>query len=177
MNDLMIDIETMGTGHNAVMIQLGAVWFDRKTGELGKSFCRSISEADACRLGFKTDPQTKKWWSFQNQDVLKDIQDNEEPVEVVLKDFVEFLGDTKGVQIWSHATFDFVIVNNYLKTLKLKPMFYRAARDIRTLVDLADIDLTAYNWEDGKTHNALDDCRFQVKYCVDALNKVNSDDS
>ena len=38
MNDLMIDIETMGNTHNAAMIQLAAVFFDRDTGELGDKF-------------------------------------------------------------------------------------------------------------------------------------------
>lgn len=50
-------------------------------------------------------------------------------------------------------------------------MRHKDARDIRTLVNLSGIDLKTYDWN-KKTHNALDDCKFQVTYCVDAMKKL-----
>lgn len=172
MKDLMIDIETMGNTHDAVMIQLAGVYFDRKTGETGQEFCKSLSVSSCEDFGFKKNIDTEKWWAEQNQDVLKDITSKAENSLDVINSFVDFLGnDVKDVIVWSHATFDFVIVQNYLKTMTKSYMNYKGARDIRTLIDLSGIDLDKYDWS-NKTHNALDDCKFQIKYCVDAMNMI-----
>jgi hypothetical protein len=175
MIDLMIDIETMGTGNNPVMIQLAGVYFNRYTGELGDEFCKSIDMEDCLANGFEKDPKTEMWWSEQNQDVLKAILDAGEPTKSVMQAFSKF-GCHNDINIWSHATFDFVIVQHYLNHFNLRYMPFRNARDIRTLVDLSGIDLDNYDWSKGKTHNALDDCKFQIAYSVDAFNALRKDE-
>jgi hypothetical protein len=172
MKDLMIDIETMGNTHNAAMLQLAGVFFDRFSGETGSEFCQNIDLGTCLDEGFKENQSTRDWWATQNQEVFKAITSNTKPVRDVMRDFFRFIGRDRDLIVWSHATFDFVIVQNYLKTLKAGYMPFRGARDIRTLVDLSGIDLNAYDWSTGKTHNALDDCKFQIKYCVDAINAL-----
>lgn len=174
MKDLMIDIETMGNTHNAVMIQLAGVFFDRETGETGREFCENICAESCLEEGFETNEATRQWWAEQDQDVLMAITQNAAPVSEVMERFADFVGTDSELIVWSHATFDFVIVQNYLKTLKAGHLPYRGARDIRTLVDLSGIDLNNYDWS-KKTHNALDDCKFQIKYCVDAMDLIVSD--
>jgi hypothetical protein len=172
MKDLMIDIETMGNTPNAVMIQLAAVFFERRTGETGREFCKSLTIPSCEDFGFTKDESTVKWWQEQNQDVLTAILSEGEHALDVMDAFLDFLGkDIKDVIVWSHATFDFPIVQNYLKSITSSYMNYKGARDIRTLVDLSGIELDKYDWT-KKTHNALDDCKFQIKYCVDAINKI-----
>lgn len=168
----MIDIETMGTGNNPVMIQIAGIFFDRNTGEMGKEFCANISEESCKEHGFVTTQSTIDWWATQDQAILEAIRTDARDVLFVMHDFFDFYKSQKNVKIWSHATFDFVIVQTYLQQLKQSYMQHKNARDIRTLVDLSGIDLKTYDWNQ-KTHNALDDCRFQIKYCVDALNKIN----
>ncbi len=167
--DLMIDIETAGNTSRASMLQLAGVYFDRMTGELGDEFCMNVDEQSCVDLGFHSDKSTREWWATQDQDILKAITENAHPVINVIQEFNDFL--KRGTPVWSHATFDFVIVNNYFNSIDISGMPFRSARDIRTLVDLSGIDLSAYDWS-GKTHNALDDCKFQIKYCVDALNAL-----
>ncbi|MEL7445578.1 MAG: 3'-5' exonuclease [Pseudomonadota bacterium] len=174
MSDLMIDIETMGTGHNAAMIQLAGVFFDRATGQLGEEFCENISLESCLAEGFEKDASTEQWWSEQNPDVLAQITKNPLPARDAIGLYSDFVGRGKGLSVWSHATFDFVIVQNYLKAFGARTMPYRGARDIRTLVDLSGIDLDQYDWKSGKTHNALDDCKFQITYCVDAMRAIHS---
>lgn len=175
MKDLMIDIETMGRGENAVMIQLAGVFFDRETGETDREFCKSLSIESCKDFGFVTHEDTVKWWSEQNQDVLNEILEQGEHALHVMDEFVDFLGpQVKNVIVWSHATFDFPIVQAYLQKLTKSYMSYRGARDIRTLVDLSGIDLNSYDWN-AKTHNALEDCKFQIKYCVDAMRMLKSE--
>jgi len=174
MKDLMIDIETMGNTPNAVMIQLAGVFFDRNTGETGAEFCKSLAISSCEDFGFQQDQSTVDWWKTQNQDVLNAILAESEGALDAMEAFVDFLGkDIRDVIVWSHATFDFPIVQNYLKAITKSYMNYKGARDIRTLVDLSGIDLNQYDWKSGKTHNALDDCKFQIKYCVDAINMLN----
>jgi len=170
MKDLMTDIETMGVGCNAAMIQLAGCYFDRKTGEIGRTFCENLNLGELLDYGFTKEPSTEKWWSEQNQDILKDILENNRPVKEVIREFSLFMSSAN--YIWCHTNFDFVIIQNYLTHFKERKMPYKGARDIRTLVDLSGIDLSKYDWS-KKTHNALEDCKFQVQYCVDALNLFN----
>jgi len=170
--DLMIDIETLGNTHDAVIIQLAACFFDRNTGEIGNTFSVNIDRESAKVEGFVENEETLKWWSEQNQDVFNSITtQNLKDVKIAMKDFFAFIGKPSEIVVWSHATFDFVIVQNYLKKLGIGYMPYRGARDIRTLVDLSGINLDKYDWT-KKTHDALDDCKFQVTYCVDAMNAL-----
>lgn len=179
MKNLMIDIETMSNTSNAVMIQLAGVYFDPVTGEtegeFWEDFCKSISIDSCIAAGFETNESTVKWWSQQNQDTLKSIIESGEDAQEVMMQFSDFIEpNRKDLKVWSHATFDFVIVQNYLLRFGLEPMPYRGARDIRTLVDLSGIDLQKYD-RSKYTHNALDDCKFQIKYCVDAMNLIKGE--
>lgn len=179
MSDLMIDIETLGIGPKPVVIQIGARFFDRNTKELGLSFCQSIDPASAEAEDFETDQSTIDWWSKQDQNIYEDIISKGRNVEDVLNDFGAFINSAyseyylnwNDIRIWSHATFDFPIIQTYLKHFGIRVLPYKYARDIRTLIDLANIDLNSYNWS-AKTHNALDDCDFQINYVCDALWKL-----
>lgn len=175
-NHLMIDIETLGTNPHAPIIQIGAILFDSYTGAHLQEYCANILVTDesCAAFGLKPDQATIEWWAGQPVEIWESTKLGARPLIEVMTEFLYGLGAIgveKSTPIWSHATFDFPLINHHLQLAGLKPLYYRSARDIRTLVDLADIDLNSYNWNQ-KTHNALDDCRFQVKYCVDALAKI-----
>ena len=73
MKDVMIDIETLGNGPMAVMIQFGAVYFDRHTGETGKQVFFNV-DADSCvELGFEMDSSTVFWWLQQSPEARQSI--------------------------------------------------------------------------------------------------------
>lgn len=174
--NLMIDIETMSTLPNAAVIQIGACSFDNRSGEILSEILLNIDLNDSIRRGFKTDPKTEAWWRSQDQNILKGILENALPVADAMEKFSAFLKKNtifRSTPIWSHATFDFPRVQNYLNAAFLPGMNYKMAYDIRTLTGLSDLNLNAYDWS-NKTHNALDDCRFQVKYCTDALNRLRN---
>lgn len=172
MKDVMLDLETFGNGTNAVVVQVGACYFDRNTGEIGKAFVRSIDAELSVKYGFEIDAATIYWWLNQDRCAIRSLLDLHEKVSPyeAISDLNVFLNSCK--YIWSHATFDFVILMNHYRKLNIKPYFhYRTARDLRTLVDLADIEYKSYERK-GVHHNALDDCLFQVKYAVDCFNKL-----
>lgn len=171
MNDIMIDFETLGNGKNACVVQVGACYFDRTTGEIGRTLGFNIDAHSAMRSGAEMDASTVYWWLSQSKEAQESITRG--PllhIDDAMNTLNDFLEGAKG--IWSHATFDFVILTETLKRLNIKPKFgYRAARDLRTLVDLAKITMSKFPRE-GVHHNGLDDAKFQVKYTVAALNKL-----
>ena len=160
MKDLMVDIETLGTGRNAVITQIGACYFDRNTGEVGDTFLVNIRIQDCLDNGLEVDAGAIKFWFDQeHRDFL------EAPVDLTkaLGQFKQFC--KKGTIAWAHATFDFPIIANAYKVIKQgMPFPYRGMRDIRTLVDLSNVEYKKYK-RIGTHHNALDDCINQVTYC------------
>ena len=168
MKDLMIDIEALGNGKNAVIVQIGACYFDRKSGEIGNTFLETIDVEDACKYG-DVDGSTLKWWFSQSNEAIKKVMSGDKKLLTVFDLFYSFSKNAECV--WSHATYDFVILTNAYKMCGLKPPFgYRTARDIRTLTDLAGIKppKKKENFK-GIEHCALDDAIYQVGYCVEAL--------
>jgi exodeoxyribonuclease VIII len=166
MQDLMVDIECMGKVPDAVIVQIGACYFDRYTGEVGKTFSGNIS---LLNTSGQFDGSTVLWWLEQSKkgNALSFLN-NTETEEYVLSTFRYFANDAK--RIWSHATFDFVLLQNALRRLSIPLLPYRSARDIRTLVDLAGN--TNIRRTEGKSHDGLEDCLYQVKYCVECFNKL-----
>ncbi len=174
MKDVMIDIETLGNGKNACVVQIGACYFNRTTGEIGETFKRNISAQSAVKSGAEIDADTVLWWLKQSKDAVASITaEPQEPITDVFNALNDFLSNAKN--IWSHATFDFVIIQETYKRLGIKMKFrYSAARDIRTLVDLANVHDKFDNaaLRVGTHHDGLDDALHQVKYCVICFNKL-----
>lgn len=171
MKDVMLDFETFGNGKNAAVCQVGAIYFDRKTGELGKQFYCNIDVRTAVKSGAEIDADTVYWWLGQAREAQESVTSGQLfDINVVFKDLNEFLADANA--IWSHATFDFVILQETIKRLGIKPKYsFRAARDIRTLNDLAPRVSDGAIFE-GTPHDALDDCKNQIKYVVKQLGSL-----
>ena len=170
MKDVMVDIECFATSGTPVIVQVGACYFNRHTGEIGDEFKVNISPVDAQKYGGTLDAGTVSWWMEQSEAARNSILAKpQEPIKSALARFRQFIAPAKAV--WSHATFDFVILNNVCSQLGLGKMRYGKARDIRTLVDLAQIEYKKVE-RDGLHHDALEDCKFQVKYCVLCFNAL-----
>ena len=165
---MMLDFETFGNGKYAAIAQIGACYFDRLTGEIGKTFKMNVDAATSTDCGAEIDASAVYFWLEQSAEARKSLL--EEPRVTIYNALTELNSFLEsGTTIWSHATFDFVILTESLKRLKIDPKFsYRAARDIRTLMDLVGFDLKKFG-RTGVHHDALDDCLHQVKYCVEAF--------
>lgn len=64
--DVMVDLETAGTGPDAAILAIGAVAFDRDTGRLGPTFYTTINLASAVATGGQIEPATFTWWLQQD---------------------------------------------------------------------------------------------------------------
>ena len=172
MANMMLDIETFGTSVDAVIVQIGAAYFNRGTGEVGETFKANIDANSCVEEGFTIDADTVYWWMHQRREAMESIM---KPPLVVIRSGLSYFNEfaKKADKVWCHATFDFPLIMNYMKKLKIYPNFrYTAARDIRTLTDLGKHDWEKHERKDTH-HDALADCLFQIKYCMDCINYIN----
>lgn len=177
MNHLMIDIETLGVGVNAVITSISAVQFDLATGETGKEFHKPVSIQSCLDAGLEIEAGTLLWWMGNADDERgRFIQDQKEAVSLTtaLMDLNSFMVTTftnkvKDIKVWGNgATFDISKIENaaYRDKTKLAWDSKNAPRDVRTLVDFNPVvkDLTEFV---GTRHFGIDDCKHQIRYCCE----------
>ena len=162
----MIDIETLSTEPNAVVLTIGAIKFNRKE-ELRAlkdydTFYIRVEPKSCEDIGCTIDSATLNWWNKQSREAR--FEALEHPDRVPIKDALIALSrwlDGSKV-IWANSpSFDCVILENCYKNCKVGiPWKFWLTRDCRTLYDLAGIrkrDLPS-----NVEHNSLDDCFTQL---------------
>ena len=169
MKDLMIDIETLSVKKNGAILSIGAVYFDRNTGETGESFYARISKESALKYGVYDD-DTLKWWEKQSEEARYEAFGGNLDSYDVAESFSSFIKpDTK---VWGNGSvFDITILENWFDSVGVKyPWDFWNIRDVRTIVDWFDIDVKSFTRE-GVHHNALDDCLYQIKYLCEGVKR------
>lgn len=166
---VMLDLETMGTRHNAPIVSIGAVRFDA-TGLYDEFYC-NVSLDDAVKInGAIVDPQTVMWWMQQDkgaQEAL--IKTDAKSVMDALGDFAGWLGAVDGM--WGNgAGFDNLILSEHYARAGLRtPWPFWADRCYRTIKGIyQDVPLKS---REGTHHNALDDAKTQALHLIDICNK------
>lgn len=179
MKDVMIDIETMGNTNNAPIIQIGAAYFDFESKDISDPYLINVNLADAIANGAKPDGSTILWWLSQSKEARESLTAKDTPMfkeAFALADFNKYVKKAK--RVWSHATFDFVILCESMKRCGIKPnMHYRSARDIRTLVWMTGDSKSVVESTParGVAHNALSDVMFQIDYCRKAYKMIKGE--
>ncbi len=165
---LMVDIETMGEGSNAVICSIGAVEFEINTGETRSVFYRKVDLQSCLDAGLTVDGSTIKWWLQQNAEAQREITDGGAvSIRQALKDFSEFIScgvDT--LKLWSNGKhFDMSRLADAYKVCRMEiPWKFYNVRDCRTLVEIMP-EIKRDIQRGGVAHHALDDCLHQIKYC------------
>lgn len=189
MNNVMIDIETLSTSKNAVILSLGAVFFDITSGQLGSSFYYTISRESCWEYGLEEDGETLCWWSEQSEEARAVLTcPDADELPQVLQDFVGWLGENtpedQHPEIWGNGpSFDNAILDNAFKACGIKtPWRYSNERCVRTMVNLGrqllNIDPKKTIERVGTHHHALADAEHQAKYVsaiYQALNFVRTE--
>jgi hypothetical protein len=167
MRRVMIDIEALGQGDDALIIQIGAADFD-----CTKTFKRTLDPRDCEKNGATLNADTVMWWMKQSDEARESISKVDSLEIPAFTDLNDFLADAD--EIWSHATYDFVTIMGAFRRLKIKPKFgFRQARDIRTLMALSPQPDSVLNaLRAGTHHDALADAQYQIGYCYDALERL-----
>lgn len=161
-NDVMIDIETLGRGPGCAVLSIGAVAFDRYTGEIGETFYCCMGAKNAQKFGH-SHQDTLEWWAKQSDQAKQDaFNGSDDPVESA-KAFAAWIDSND--KVWGNGSvFDITILESWFEATGVAvPWKFWNIRDVRTAVDLAGINPLKFERE-GTFHNALDDAIHQVKY-------------
>ena len=125
--DIMIDLESMGTGSNAAIIAIGAVRFCMVDGIVSE-FYETVDLASSISFGLDMDPDTVLWWMQQDDAARREFKRSGSPLYAALNNLVEFIPEE--CNIWGNgATFDNVILSNaYYKCGIPRPWSFRNDR-------------------------------------------------
>ena len=167
MKHCCIDIETLGTGQDAMILSIGAVKFDPATGLRGKELLIRVDPKQSKSPG-QIDYPTVEWWLKQDQQAIAALLDDPEdsPRVSLERALVELGFYLETVQhLWSNGPlFDERILREAYARHSMKfPVHYRDSRCCRTLGALTrglEISPIARH---GVHHDALDDANFQAR--------------
>lgn len=167
----MIDIETLGTMPNSVIMSVGGVKFDPFTSAEpfdGKHWKLDVDAQTS--KGRLVDDNTLQWWAKQDSNIRDRAFGDEGriAVEPFMKEINAWL--TGCETIWCQGPqFDMVILENFFDNFgHHKNWFYWQISDCRTLFKLMPRDPRKDIQED--LHNALEDSRWQA-VCVQKFYK------
>lgn len=166
-NNVMVDLETLGTATNSVILSLGACVFDERG--VSNTFYRVIN-TDDCKLhGMSINMQTLDWWMQQAPEarvVLTQAINGGGELCETLDAFAQWLREIGVHAIWSNgAAFDIAMLEYaYCKTNRPIPWRHTQQMCFRTLRSLHGAGVP---WEHtGVAHNALDDAISQAKHAI-----------
>jgi len=194
--NIMVDIETLGTKEDSVILQIGAVAFDQydeNHNPIVAEFLTDMTISDQIRVYNRTvDNDTLIWWmddvgSSARQSVLQRGDSHGELIcstYNALEDFNNFVSlhtDEENYNfIWSNSpSFDLAIIKHAMRHCDIKPVWnHWDERDVRTMHHInRTLKLGINKKIDGVAHNALDDAKGQAIYIMqiqDVLDKMKS---
>jgi len=171
MADVMLDIETLATSPDAVVLTFGAVKFNPFNASIPMTkglYCR-LDVDEQIALGRAVDPGTVDWWGTQSPEVREEALGDDGRIGLVnfTRELNRFVVGAD--RIWAQGpVFDIVILENLYRQLGIPaPWFYYSIRDSRTLLKaLGDTRKPG-----ALAHNALADCVAQAEAIQSAVER------
>lgn len=182
--NVMIDIETLSTCLNAVIIEISAVEFNKDSGDIGEIFHKKISSGSWMKQNRDINVSTIKWWMSQSEEARENFCSDKDScfdLESALYLLSKFINecdnyfydgknDKRSVTVWGNGSiFDIGILQHAYETAGIQvPWKFWAVNDVRTIVALNPS--VKYNSKfNGTQHCSTDDCLHEIKYLVDTL--------
>lgn len=164
-----IDLETLGTCPNSIVLSIGAVKFDpRSKEEPNSELYLKVSYDDQVRLNRTISDNTLDWWSKQDSKVIDEAFDQSNAVSVIdaLKAISKWCVGLDA--IWGQGYgFDLTILEDMFRSTNMPiPWHFWQVRDSRTLFTLFEFykanPRTVFGVQ-HEAHNALSDAYYQSK--------------
>ena len=158
----MIDLETLSTRPDAVILSVGAIKFDPySSAEPHDPLLFKVDVDSQTEMGRHVMEDTLNWWATQREHIREDALG--EADRMSLDDTIKAINKwAVGVDVfWCQGPlFDYAILQNlYAQLDRPVPWQYWAIRDSRTLFSLyRETDVAKVD-----AHNALADCDYQAK--------------
>jgi len=167
----MIDLETLGTQPYSIILSIGVVAFDFKTGERGDEFYRTIDVASSKEVGLTSDQHTIDWWAKQDKAVRDALTINTKHIHRVLTELCSWF-DTKTYDrfVWGNsARFDLGLLENaYTRCGLVIPWAHYNERCCRTIVAL-NPDIKNSTPKPAGAHHPIVDCHYQIDYIIKTI--------
>jgi len=162
----MVDLETLGTTQDAVVLTIGAAKFNPfNTDEPVDKLYLKLDTSGQVEKGRIIDDGTLKWWGTQSEEVRNDTFSEHDRVDV--KDGLLALNEWfDGVsKIWCQGpSFDFPMLGHLYRHYDMQqPWKFWNEKDSRTVTGLIPDDIKSKI--DFQAHNAIEDVIAQCK-CV-----------
>lgn len=163
MKHVMIDLETLATTADAVVVSLGAVKFDNKKID-NRGFYTPISVESNLTYGRRISEDTLAWWMKQSDAARAVFNEPNETLESALDQLVSWIGKDDPI-IWSNgASFDIPILEHAFAQVGITvPWKFWNSRCYRTIKGLAKAKQIKYAGPAVK-HNALSDAYAQAQH-------------
>lgn len=163
MNNVMIDIETLGTAANSVILSIGAVSFDAD-GLLADEFYSNINIDSCLDKGLAVEGRTILWWMGQSDEARAALGLNERSLTGALVG-LDSAFDWRDTLIWCNGlSFDLPILDTAYRACGMQaPWQYYNGRDYRTIKGELDRDVfKSLEVKPTVGHNALADAKAQA---------------
>jgi|AntDeeMinimDraft_6_1070357.scaffolds.fasta_scaffold03534_6 DNA polymerase III epsilon subunit-like protein len=171
--DIMIDLETLGTSADAIILSIGAVRFDLEAGtvtdpEGAGGFYTELDITDQQDYERRISASTLQWWMGQSKEA-QSVFEPDAPKQTLysaLSNLCRWIApDKHATYVWSNgADFDLpMLVHAYTALNLVLPWEPYAGRCYRTYKSLPGARAVAVP-RLGLHHNALDDAVFQAQH-------------
>ena len=163
-NMVMLDIEGLGVGRDAVVVSVGAVRFNLDTGKILNTQYWDLGLKEQQRKGRVISADTVCWWARQTPDVLSALTNTPRyPIEIFIKEFNQFIEGK--CFFWAKGTnYDLEILTNlYQMYDQQSPFRYSKWVDARVYYMLGKRLGILPKKERTGAHNALADAIFQTE--------------
>lgn len=172
-NNVMVDLETLGTRPGSVIKALGAVAFNKEHG-IYDSFYETIDVQSCLDVGLTTDWNTIEWWLKQSDEARLEMVKPGIPLKSAINNFNIWMQKHRSglAGVWGNgAAFDNSLISVvYNKIDYRQPWKYSEDRCYRTMRNM----FPAITHErTGTHHNALDDARYQAEHLIKILNHID----
>lgn len=174
MSKIMVDIETLGTSKNSVILSIGAVQFSEKGVE--KKFYVQIDPTSCTDWGLQIDARTVLWWMDKNDAARKALTATKGEALDVALDMLIAAFKWKDAEVWANGIdFDFTILEEAMKaTGRAVPWQFWSKMDYRTVKNLAPRAVyDACKVDNPVAHNALADATAQAATLVNLLQALS----
>lgn len=165
MKHVMIDLETLGTVADAVIMSIGAVKFDLDSDKIDDNgFYASVSIDSNLEKKRRIQEDTLIWWMGQSLDAKTVFTEGKQTLESALIEFTDWLGDD-GYYIWANgADFDTpMMAHAFVQHGMEVPWKFWNSRCFRSFKNLPHANQVNFK-PDGTKHNALTDAYNQARY-------------
>ena len=169
----MIDLETLSTNPDAVILTVGGVKFNPYSSvEPSQGMYFRVDVDSQTKQGRDVMEDTLDWWSNQPAEIREEALGDKDRIS--LQDMIKTINKwSVGVDVfWCQGPlFDYAILQNLYKQIGHPvPWQYWQIRDSRTLFSLVPRDP---NEKREALHNALADCYFQAKKVQKIYKQLN----